>query len=129
MRNSHAKFVTTGLLLAVLPATAAFAKPRPRNHTHASVKLGSGSKLHKSVHTSVAGISSERATEIQTALIKQGYLTGEPTGSWDAQTSAAMAKLQGDNGWQTRLTPDARALNKLGLGAGSPTSDEVATTK
>ncbi len=50
------------------------------------------------------------------ALIKQGYLTGQPTGRWDEQTVAAMKKLQGDNGWQTKITPDSRALIKLGLG-------------
>jgi hypothetical protein len=27
-----------------------------------------------------------------------------------------MGKLQGDNGWQTKLVPDSRALIKLGLG-------------
>jgi hypothetical protein len=27
-----------------------------------------------------------------------------------------MQKLQEDNGWQTRITPDSRALIKLGLG-------------
>jgi hypothetical protein len=58
----------------------------------------------------------ERATQIQTALIKQGYLTGEPTGTWDASTIAAMQKLQAANGWQTKITPDSRALIKLGLG-------------
>ncbi len=63
---------------------------------------------------------SERATEIQTALIKQGYLSGQPTGTWDAQTVAAMEKLQADNGWQSKITPDSRALIKLGLG---PSSD------
>jgi peptidoglycan hydrolase-like protein with peptidoglycan-binding domain len=62
---------------------------------------------------------SERATEIQTALIKQGYLTGQPTGTWDAQTVAAMEKLQADNGWQSKITPDSRALIKLGLGPNS----------
>jgi hypothetical protein len=59
---------------------------------------------------------SERATQIQTALIKQGYLSGEPTGAWDSQTVTAMQKLQSDNGWQSRITPDSRALIKLGLG-------------
>jgi hypothetical protein len=59
---------------------------------------------------------SERATQIQSALIRQGYLTGEPSGTWDAQTIAAMQKLQSDNGWQSRITPDSRALIKLGLG-------------
>jgi peptidoglycan hydrolase-like protein with peptidoglycan-binding domain len=65
------------------------------------------------------GMSSERATEIQSALIQRGYLTGEPTGTWDSASIAAMQKLQGDNGWQTKLVPDSRALIKLGLGPGS----------
>ena len=67
----------------------------------------------------------ERATEIQTALIKQGYLTGEPTGTWDAQTVSAMQKMQGDNGWQTKITPDSRALIKLGLGPTEASSAPV----
>jgi hypothetical protein len=62
------------------------------------------------------GINSERATEIQQALIRQNYLTGEPTGEWDARTQAALIKYQGDNGWQTKVVPDSRALIKLGLG-------------
>jgi hypothetical protein len=58
----------------------------------------------------------ERATQIQTALIKAGYMTGTPTGVWDAQSQAAMEKLQADNGWQTKIVPDSRAIIKLGLG-------------
>jgi peptidoglycan hydrolase-like protein with peptidoglycan-binding domain len=61
-------------------------------------------------------IEDDRATQIQAALIKAGYLTGTPTGHWDAQSEAAMGKLQADNGWQTKLVPDSRALIKLGLG-------------
>ncbi|WP_213803387.1 peptidoglycan-binding domain-containing protein [Granulicella sp. dw_53] len=63
-----------------------------------------------------AAIAPERATEIQTALIKSGYLSGTPSGTWDATTKSAMQKLQGDNGWQTTLVPDSRAIIKLGLG-------------
>jgi hypothetical protein len=62
------------------------------------------------------GINSERATEIQQALIRQNYLSGEPTGVWDSRTQAALVKYQGDNGWQTKVVPDSRALIKLGLG-------------
>ena len=62
-------------------------------------------------------IDPERATQIQTALIKAGYMTGTPSGTWDAQTQAAMEKLQSDNGWQTKLVPDSRAIIKLGLGS------------
>jgi peptidoglycan hydrolase-like protein with peptidoglycan-binding domain len=69
-------------------------------------------------------IDDERAAQIQAALIKYGYLTGQPSGHWDASTEAAMGKLQADNGWQTKLVPDSRALIKLGLG---PNNETVAT--
>jgi peptidoglycan hydrolase-like protein with peptidoglycan-binding domain len=118
------KIVSAALMLATLPV--AFAKP----HGHASLHHGATTKLHKSVRTSTkmhesAGMPSERATEIQTALIKQGYLSGEPSGAWDSQTSAAMAKFQSDNGWQSKITPDSRGLIKLGLGPQAPPADEV----
>ena len=61
-------------------------------------------------------IDSARATEIQQALIREKYLNGEPTGSWDARSEAAMARYQADHGWQSKVTPDSRALIKLGLG-------------
>ncbi len=66
------------------------------------------------------GIDDTRATQIQTSLIKSGYLSGQASGHWDAGTEAAMQKFQGDNGWQTKLVPDSRAIIKLGLG---PTQD------
>src|SRR5580698_2004742 len=62
------------------------------------------------------GIDDMRATQIQTSLIKSGYLSGQASGHWDAQTEAAMQKFQEDNGWQTKLIPDSRAIIKLGLG-------------
>lgn len=55
-------------------------------------------------------------TEIQQALIREHYLNGDATGNWDTTTQAAMQKFQADNGWQTKLMPDSRALKKLGLG-------------
>lgn len=67
-------------------------------------------------HAAMPAMNSERATQIQAALIRQGYLTGTPSGVWDAQSIAAMQKMQADNGWQTKFTPDSRALIKLGLG-------------
>jgi len=82
-----------------------------------SAKSRKGSK--KSRRTKLRGqqvIDSARATEIQQALIREHYLTGEPTGEWDSATVSAMQKFQGDQGWQKKLTPDSRALKKLGLG-------------
>ncbi|MFY9855814.1 MAG: peptidoglycan-binding domain-containing protein, partial [Terracidiphilus sp.] len=61
-------------------------------------------------------IEPSRVTEIQQALIREHYMSGEANGQWDAATKAAMEKYQADQGWQTKLTPDSRALKKLGLG-------------
>ena len=74
-------------------------------------------------------IEDARATQIQTALIKAGYLTGQPSGHWDTQSQGAMVKFQSDNGWQTKLVPDSRALIKLGLGPdnSSATSSTAST--
>jgi peptidoglycan hydrolase-like protein with peptidoglycan-binding domain len=78
-----------------------------------STKAAAGShKLHGQ-----QAIAPERVTEIQQALIREHYLSGPANGEWDATTVAAMQKLQSDQGWQTKLTPDSRALKKLGLGA------------
>jgi hypothetical protein len=67
-------------------------------------------------------IDSTRARQIQTALIREHYMQGEPTGAWDAVTQAAMQKYQAAQGWQSKTTPDSRALIKLGLG---PSSDHL----
>jgi len=61
-------------------------------------------------------IADDRTREIQSALVREGYLTGEPSGVMDDRTKSALAKLQADNGWQTKIVPDSRALIKLGLG-------------
>lgn len=55
-------------------------------------------------------------------MIKSNYLTGPASGTWDADTIAAMKKYQADHGWQTKLMPDSRALIALGLG---PEQDHV----
>jgi hypothetical protein len=74
------------------------------------------SRRHHSTITGQRVMDSSRAMEIQQALIQAHYLSGSPTGQWDAETQAAMMKYQNDNGWQTKITPDSRALIKLGLG-------------
>ena len=61
-------------------------------------------------------IDPQRALEIQQALIREHYLTGKPTGVWNDATQQAMQRYQADNNWQSKTTPDARALIKLGLG-------------
>ncbi len=61
-------------------------------------------------------IDPQRAHDIQEALVRSHYLSGEPTGTWDATSQKAMEKFQADNGWQSKSVPDSRALIKLGLG-------------
>ena len=77
-------------------------------------------------HEPTPAMEPGRATEIQMALIHAGYLSGEPTGVWDADSIAAMQKLQDANGWQTKYTPDSRALLKLGLGGAPTSSSQIA---
>ncbi len=121
MRVFSAALCAAGMLLLPLSSPAAV-RPHHRTSTHPMVRH-SGTRSAHSEHTGAErfgpSMSSERATEIQTALIKQGYLSGEPTGTWDSASAAAMQKLQSDNNWQTKLVPDSRALIKLGLGPGS----------
>ena len=73
-------------------------------------------------------IDPARATEIQQALIREHYLTGDASGQWDSTTQAAMQKYQADQGWQTKLMPDSRALKKLGLGADYSTAINARTS-
>ncbi len=61
-------------------------------------------------------IDTERTEQIQQALIREHYMSGAPTGVWDTATQNAMQKYQADNGWQSKSTPDSRALIRLGLG-------------
>ena len=61
-------------------------------------------------------IRDDRAAEIQQALIREKYLDGTPSGQWDTRTQQAMSRYQSDHGWQSKVTPDSRAIIKLGLG-------------
>jgi hypothetical protein len=114
--------LASAILLAAVPCLAV--APTRRNHATPHATIRHAKTATATVRHEPVGMPTERATQIQTALIKQGYLTGEPTGVWNAESVAAMQKLQGDNGWQTKITPDARALIKLGLG---PQADTPAT--
>jgi hypothetical protein len=130
------RFLSLLVFAACMPCVAA--KPRPHhptvshsataNHSRPSARHGGkrgSARASATAHTAVA-MDPERATAIQQALIKSGYLTGEPSGKWDPESIAAMQKLQSDNGWQTKIMPDSRALIKLGLGPGSTPPPAVA---
>jgi hypothetical protein len=67
-------------------------------------------------------IDSERAQAIQEALIREHYLNGDPTGTWNQASEDAMRRYQADHGWQSKTVPDSRALISLGLG---PSKDHL----
>ena len=115
-RFSMRILISSALLLATASPAFAYNHARRGPTSPNLFKRRSSSKM--GVHSSgkPAGprvIDSDRATQIQAALIKSGYMTGTPSGHWDAESQSAMQKLQGAQGWQTRLTPDSRALIML----------------
>jgi peptidoglycan hydrolase-like protein with peptidoglycan-binding domain len=122
--NFRNYFLLSILLVFCLGIGMALPAPAPAATAHK--KASSGKRHASSKHRRTKkvswkrkgqqGIKPERATEIQEALIREHYLTGDPSGVWDARTQAAMQKFQEDNGWQNKVTPDSRALIKLGLG-------------
>src|SRR3984893_18249438 len=67
-------------------------------------------------------IDEDRAQAIQEALIREHYLKGEATGTWNQASEDAMRRYQADHGWPCKTVPDSRALIKLGLG---PSKDHL----
>jgi peptidoglycan hydrolase-like protein with peptidoglycan-binding domain len=120
----------------IVSATTTTAKPKHHPAPVSSHKKAAAGKSHRvsstSSHSSKRhskrvvktswkskgqhGITSDRTREIQQALIQQHYLDGEASGFWDTRTQEACRKYQADNGWQSKVLPDSRALIKLGLG-------------
>jgi hypothetical protein len=125
-RSTVAMFLSAALLIP--PAYASHVHRAPTSGTErtsskaTTSQTSTNSKYHKGGKRKVArkrgqqSIDSQRATQIQQALIREHYLNGAPSGNWDSSSIAAMQKYQADQGWQTKLMPDSRALKKLGLG-------------
>lgn len=96
-------------------ATTSSQKPSGRpDSTHKASRRGK--KSRSSRKRGQQKIDAQRTRQIQQALIREHYLSGQPSGKWDNATQQAMQKYQADNGWQSKTTPDSRALIKLGLG-------------
>lgn len=108
-------------LALMVPGLAQAKSKKPAKSAAHSTKRSKSAKRtsHKRVSRRSHGqhaIDSERVREIQAALIREHYLDGDADGVWGAGTKAAMQKYQADNGWQSKIVPDSRALIKLGLG-------------
>src|SRR5215469_16200124 len=100
-----------------IPTKKASSAPKSSGSSRStSSKSNKKKKSGRAVAHGQRGIESERTRQIQAALIREHYLSGEPTGQWDQSTKDALTKYQEANGWQTKSLPDSRALIKLGLG-------------
>jgi hypothetical protein len=104
---------------------ATAAKEPVSSKTRAQHKTTSTTRSRRKRSVKVRGqqkIDSDRARSIQEALIREHYMTGEATGTWNQASEDAMRKYQADHGWQSKQVPDSRALIKLGLG---PSNDHL----
>jgi hypothetical protein len=98
------------------PVTVKHAKHKPSTGKHSSSGKHSRSQTRGKRKRGQEAIDSPRARQIQEALIRQHYMEGAPSGTWDAATQDAMKRYQAVQGWQSKTVPDSRALIKLGLG-------------
>jgi hypothetical protein len=129
MRMTLFKKIQITAILLILPALtgsalAATSTAKHSSNHHASTHKTSAHSSKSFTKTTKASakshgqraIGEERTREIQSALIREHYLTGEPSGVWDQESKEAMMRFQQANGWQSKTVPDSRALIKLGLG-------------
>src|ERR1700739_1526386 len=131
-------FALAGILLLAcfaFPETAPSSSKTTSTHNTSTAKPKSPTSKSKTAHSRTTSsrtssrkgkrskkvkgqqkIDSERTHQIQEALIRQHYMTGQATGKWDATTEDALRRFQAENGWQNKTGPDSRPLIKLGLG-------------
>jgi hypothetical protein len=98
------------------PVTKKTSSSKTATHKTSTRKRRSRKTAVSSKKRGQQAIDPKRAQEIQEALIREHYLTGEPAGMWNDASQKAMQKYQADHGWQSKQVPDSRALIKLGLG-------------
>ena len=116
------------LLLAAIPLIGVSASAgdtgagtKSANSTSASTKSAKKSGKHSKAKTKkVKGQmapAADRISEIQSALARDGYYKGDPSGKLDDHTQEALRKFQETQGLNPSGKLDALTLEKLGLGA------------
>ena len=61
--------------------------------------------------------SEQRTEQIQEALERGGYYSGNPNGKWDARTQESLRRFQTANGLPPTGKLDALSLQRMGLGS------------
>jgi hypothetical protein len=104
------------------PPAASHSKSTVASASHPPTTKHASSRKNKKTARGQQKIDSDRAQEIQEALIREHYLSGEASGKWNQASEDAMRRYQADHGWQIKTVPDSRALIGLGLG---PSKDHL----
>jgi peptidoglycan hydrolase-like protein with peptidoglycan-binding domain len=106
-----------GAVLLVSAAPAVFGAQNQAPAQSSPKKKKTSSKKRKPVPRGQKVPTPDRIREIQTALNREGALSGDPTGKWDDATVNAMKKYQEAHGLSPTGKIDAVTLEKLGLGS------------
>ena len=126
MRVRNATHLALALLVAAgLSVSAASAKaqgtpskkPSARSKSSGKSRRGITAKKSSRRQRGQKAPDSERISEIQEALSKDGSFSGTPNGKWDDATVEAMRKFQESHGLNPTGKLDAKTLQKLGLGS------------
>ncbi len=123
--TSHSATVHSAARSTASHPSSASAVKHTTSHTTSSAFRRTGSHTHSARSRPTTGqqrlarlhLQPERTQEIQQALIREGYLQGDPTGEWDARTHDAMLHYQTAHGFPATGLPEAKSLMKLGLGS------------
>jgi peptidoglycan hydrolase-like protein with peptidoglycan-binding domain len=124
------RFALAAAVLSIACASAIFAQPTVRTATnksslppqssHAAIQQSKSKKKakrrpHRDIGQKVP--STDRIQEIQTALSREGYYKGDPSGKWDSDSQDAMRRFQEEHNLTGSGKFDAQSLQKLGLGS------------
>jgi peptidoglycan hydrolase-like protein with peptidoglycan-binding domain len=87
------------------------------SHSGSAALKKASSSRHSRRQPGQKAPTSDRVSEIQTALAKDGSFNGTANGKWDDDTTGAMRKFQAAHGLNPTGKLDALTLQKLGLGS------------
>jgi peptidoglycan hydrolase-like protein with peptidoglycan-binding domain len=111
--------VAAGLCVSMAAAQSSTSKkPAARSSSSSSSTKGKTRKTsRKKKEKGQQAPTTDRISEIQTALSKDGSYKGTPNGKWDANSVEAMKSFQAAHGLNPSGKLDALTLQKLGLGS------------
>jgi Putative peptidoglycan binding domain len=114
-------FLVLGLAVALcantLYAQTQTSKAKPSSSSSSKAHGTSKKTSRKKKDKGQTAPTSDRITEIQQALAKDGSYSAAPSGKWDDTTVGAMKKFQTTHALNPSGKLDALTLEKLGLGS------------